>query len=61
MKIDFEITDGVYTLKDAIHLPDDHTYTEQEIESMKQQRFNNFVLLVTTPSEEISEEINNGN
>lgn len=56
MKIDFEITDGTYTLRDAIHLPDDHTYSEAEIEAMKQTRFDNWVKIITTPPEEMPEE-----
>lgn len=39
MKIDFEITHGGYTLSDALHLPDDHTFTAEEIEQMKLDRF----------------------
>lgn len=52
MIIEFEKTDGVYTLKDAIHLPDDHQYTEEQIESMKQKRFDDFVSIITIASQE---------
>ena len=52
MKIDFEVTDGTYTLRDAIHLPDDHGYSEAEIEAMKQARFDNWVKIITTVPEE---------
>ena len=31
------------TFADAIHLPDDHTLTDADIEAMKQQRFDNWV------------------
>ena len=52
MQIDFEITGGGYTLRDALHLPDDHTYTDDEILAMKQQRFDNWYTIITTPVEE---------
>jgi hypothetical protein len=52
VKIDFEKTDGVYTLQDALHLPDDHTLSESDIEAMKQQRFDKWLLIITTPAPE---------
>ena len=51
MIINFEKTDGVHTLRDAIVLPEGVTMTEDEIESMKQQRFDNWVKIITTPVE----------
>lgn len=58
MKIDFEVTNGTYTLRDAIHLPDDHTYSDAEIEAMKQARFDKWVQIITTvPEEEPVEEV----
>lgn len=56
MKIDFEKTDGTYTLRDAIHLPDDHTYSEEEVEAMKQARFDNWITIITAVPEETSVE-----
>lgn len=52
MKIDFKIDTkhGVY--RDALHLPDDHSFTEEEIEAMKQQRVNNWIAIVTAPPTE---------
>lgn len=47
--IDFELTQNGYTLKDAIILPDDHELTDVEIEAIKQQRFDNWYAVVTTP------------
>ncbi len=56
MKIDFIKTDGTYTLNDALILPDNVTYTEEEIEAMKQERFNNWIAIITAPpSEDIVE------
>ena len=42
-------TTGLYILRDALVLPDDHTFTETELEVMKQDRFDNWYLIVTTP------------
>jgi hypothetical protein len=57
MNIDFEITKDGYTLKDAIVLPDNHGMTDDEIEAMKQKRFDNWYAIVTAPPiEEVVEE-----
>lgn len=49
MKIDFEFETphGVY--RDALHLPDDHGFTEAEINKMKQDRVDNWIAAVTAP------------
>ncbi len=57
IKIDFtkSSSDGVYTYSDALHLPANHSYTKQEIEDMKQARFDrwlNMILNPPTPPEE---------
>ena len=49
MTIEFEITDGVNTLRDAIVLADGVTMTDAEIEAMKQQRFNDWLIVINTP------------
>jgi hypothetical protein len=50
MKIDFQFTHPVHgKFADAIHLPDDHTFSDGEIEAMKQQRFDNWVAIVGAP------------
>ena len=49
IKIDFTKTDGIYTLRDALHLPDDHTLTDADIEAMKQERFDKWVAVITAP------------
>lgn len=51
MKIDFEISKDGYVFRDALHLPDDHTYTDAEIEAMKQARFDAWYAIVTAPEE----------
>lgn len=55
MKIDFSLDTqhGVY--RDALHLDDNHSFTEQEIEAMKQERVNNWIAVITAPSEEVIE------
>lgn len=52
MKIDFslETKHGVY--RDALHLDDNHSFTEQEIEAMKQERVDNWIAVIETPSSE---------
>ena len=50
IKIDFIKTDGIYTLVDALCLPDDNVLTDLEIQQMKQDRFNKWVTLILTPS-----------
>lgn len=52
MKINFEITQDGYTLKDAIVLPDNHGLTDAEIEVLKQHRFNDWYAIVTAPQPE---------
>ena len=56
MVINFEITKDQYTLKDALVLPDDHTFTDEELEAMKQVRFDNWYKIVTTPSDDSNPE-----
>ena len=61
IQIDFEITssDGLNVYKDALYLEDDHSFTDEEIEAMKQQRFDNWIKIITTPIEttNITEEL----
>ena len=49
MKIDFRIDTehGIYS--DALTLPDDHTFTDEEIEAMKQKRVDNWIAVINTP------------
>jgi hypothetical protein len=49
MKIDFEFDTAHGMFRDALHLPDDHTFTDAEIEAMKQQRVDNWIAVVTAP------------
>jgi hypothetical protein len=55
MKIDFEFDTPHGVFRDALHLPDDHTFTADEIQGMKQQRVDNWIAMVTAPPvEEVS-------
>jgi hypothetical protein len=50
MKIDFEIIHPIHgKFRDALTLPDNHGFTDAEIDAMKQQRFNNWVAVVEAP------------
>lgn len=51
-KIDFTLTDGQYSFSDALHLPDDAVYTDEEIEAMKQARFDNWLAIILAPPPE---------
>jgi hypothetical protein len=55
MKIDFEFDTPHGVFRDALHLADDHTFTDEEIQAMKQQRVDNWIAVVTAPpAEEIT-------
>ena len=49
MIIKFELTQNGYTLRDALVLEDDHTFTEEQIEAMKQERFDKWYAIITAP------------
>ena len=52
IKIDFSFSSQHGTFSDALHLPDDHAFTDTEIEAMKQQRFDNWIAVITAPPSE---------
>lgn len=52
VKIFFEKSNDKYSFTDALNLPDDHGYTEQEIEDMKQKRFDNWLAIITAEPDE---------
>ena len=56
VKIDFEFDSQYGVFRDALHLPDDHGMTEAEIQAMKQQRFDNWIAIVTAPPVELPPE-----
>ena len=49
IKIDFEFDTPHGVFRDALHLPDDHAFTEDEIQAMKQQRVDNWIAIVNAP------------
>ena len=40
---------GIHIYRDALHLADDHTFTEEEIQTMKQARFDNWLAIILSP------------
>jgi len=56
VKIDFDFDTPHGVFRDALHLPDDHGFTEAEIQAMKQQRVDNWIAIVTAPPVESVEE-----
>jgi hypothetical protein len=52
MKIDFEFDTPHGVFRDALHLPDDHGMTDEQIDAMKQQRVDNWIAIVNPPAEE---------
>lgn len=52
MKIEFEITKDGMTFRDAIVLGDSEQYSDEQIEAMKQKRFDDWYAIVTAPSED---------
>ena len=49
VKIDFDFDTPHGVFRDALHLPDDHGFTEAEIQAMKEQRRDNWIAVVTAP------------
>jgi hypothetical protein len=52
IKIDFSFESEYGTFVDALILSDDHTFTDVEIEAIKQQRLDNWIAAVTAPPSE---------
>lgn len=52
MKIDFQFDSKYGTFSDALHLADDHGLTPEEIDTMKQQRFDNWIAMIEAPAPE---------
>lgn len=51
MKIDFTING----FSDALHFPDDHTFTDGEIEAMKQARYDKWDAFIKNPPAPVEE------
>jgi len=52
IKIDFEFDTPYGVFRDALHLPVNHTFTDAEIQAMKEQRRDNWIAVVTAPPAE---------
>lgn len=55
IKIDFEFDTPHGKFADALHLPDDHTLTEEDIQNLKQQRVDNWIAVVTASPAEVAQ------
>jgi hypothetical protein len=53
VKIDFEFDSQYGVFRDALHLQDDHGLSDDEIQAIQQQRFDNWIAIVTAPPEEL--------
>ena len=49
VRIEFEFECEYGTFRDALILPEDHSYTEEELQAMKQERFDNWYYIVKNP------------
>lgn len=52
IQIIFEKQTEYGNFRDALYLPIDHSYTEEDIEAMKQRRVDNWIAAVTAPPAE---------
>jgi hypothetical protein len=49
IQIRFEISEDGFSYSDALYLPQDHSFTEQQIEAMKRERFDNWRAIISNP------------
>lgn len=49
VQIPFTYTDGTFNYSDALWLPADHSFTEEQIEAMKKERFDNWKAFILNP------------
>jgi hypothetical protein len=56
IKIDFEFDTPHGVFRDALHLPEDHGMTDEQIDAMKTQRVDNWIAIVTAPPVELPPE-----
>lgn len=49
MKLDFEYSTPHGVFRDALHLADDHTFSSEELEAMKQERLKAWVAVIENP------------
>jgi hypothetical protein len=53
IKIDFEFDSPYGVFRDALHLPEDHQFTDAEIQSMKQQRYDRWWTIANPPPSDV--------
>ncbi len=51
IKIDFEFQTKHGKFRDALHLPDNHDFTQEQIAEMQQARLDNWLFVVENPPE----------
>ena len=56
IKIDFEINRDGNTFRDAIVLEDNHNLTNEQIEEIKEKRFQDYLIAIQPQEEEINED-----
>jgi len=49
MKIDFEFDTQFGTFRDALHLPENETFTEEQLAAMKQRRLDDWLAIINAP------------
>lgn len=49
IKVEFEFETQYGIFRDALYLPEDHTFTEEQISALKQERLDSWVLTVENP------------
>lgn len=56
VKIDFQFDTPYGKFADALHLPDNHGFSEAQIQAMKEQRRDNWIAIVSAPPVETPQE-----
>ena len=56
MKIDFEFQTEHGLFRDALHLPDNHSLSEEQLQAMKEQRRDAWIAVVSAPPVEEPEQ-----
>jgi hypothetical protein len=56
MKIVFEFQTPYGVFRDALHLPEDHGLSQEQITAMQQERLDNWLFVVENPPEAVSED-----
>jgi hypothetical protein len=54
IKIDFSFETPYGKFADALHLFEDHTFSDEEIQAMKQQRLDNWLAIVNPPPVDVT-------